>query len=57
MPQIKPPRRLKVCHTCGHWIHKYKGMCERLGQGVGKFWHCEDWQETAAKPGTKPAKP
>ncbi len=49
MPQIMPPRPLKVCHTCRHWIYKYKGLCERLGQGVGKFWHCEDWTEAAPK--------
>ncbi len=53
MPQINLPRPLKVCHTCRHWIYKYKGLCERLGQGVGKFWHCEDWQEAAAGNPTK----
>ncbi len=42
-------RPLKVCQTCRHWIYKYKGLCERLNQGVGKFWHCEDWTAGAAK--------
>ena len=57
MPQIDPPRPLKVCHTCRHWIYKYKGLCERLGQGVGKFWFCEDWTESKGKPQAKTGKP
>ncbi len=40
--------RLKVCCTCAHWSYKYKGFCHRLGQGVGKFWMCEDWSPVAA---------
>ncbi len=54
MPQINLHHPLKVCHTCRHWIYKYKGLCERLGQGVGKFWHCEEWSAAAPeKPGAK----
>ncbi len=51
MTQINPKRPLKVCHTCRHWIYRYKGLCERLGQGVGKFWYCEDWTEAGTKTG------
>ncbi len=51
MSQIIKNRPLKVCHTCRHWIYKFKGLCERTNQGVGKFWYCEDWTET---PGGKP---
>jgi len=36
-------RPLKVCSTCRDWTYKYKGLCTRLNQGVGKFWRCEDW--------------
>ena len=36
-------RPLKVCSTCRYWSYKYKGLCSRLNQGVGKFWSCEDW--------------
>jgi hypothetical protein len=36
-------RPLKVCHTCRYWSYRYKGLCLRLEQGVGKFWTCEDW--------------
>ena len=36
-------RPLKVCSTCRYWSYKYKGLCSRLNQGVGKFWICEDW--------------
>lgn len=58
MPPINPPRPLKVCHTCRHWIYQYKGLCERLGQGVGKFWFCEEWAETpAGNPGPQAANP
>jgi hypothetical protein len=57
MTQITDPNRpLKVCHTCRHWLYRYKGLCERLGQGVGKFWHCEDWVAPAGK-ATKPGNP
>ncbi len=41
------PRPLKVCSTCHHWSYKYKGLCSRLNQGVGKFWACEAWQAAA----------
>jgi hypothetical protein len=41
------PRPLKVCSTCRHWSHKYKGLCSRLNQGVGKFWACAEWLATA----------
>lgn len=41
-------RPLKVCHTCGHWIYTFKGLCQRQGQGVGKFWFCKDWTEAPA---------
>ncbi len=51
MTQINPNRPLKVCHTCRHWIYRYKGLCQRLGQGVGKFWYCEEWAEAAKNPG------
>ncbi len=50
MTQQEPTRSLKVCHTCRHWVHKYKGLCVRLDQGVGKFWFCQDWQETDGAP-------
>jgi len=36
-------RPLKVCSTCCHWSYKYKGLCSRLNQGVGRFWTCQDW--------------
>jgi hypothetical protein len=36
-------RPLKVCSTCRYWSYKYKGLCSRLNQGVGKFWACEEW--------------
>ncbi len=38
---------LKVCQTCHHWSYEFKGLCRRLGQGVGRFWTCEDWTEKA----------
>lgn len=50
-------RPLKVCHTCSHWIYQYKGLCERLGQGVGKFWFCEEWVPAAGHHGSKAGKP
>jgi hypothetical protein len=51
MTKQDQPRPLKVCHTCRHWVYQYKGLCQRLGQGVGKFWYCEEWTEA---PGDKP---
>jgi hypothetical protein len=36
-------RPLKVCSTCRYWVYRYKGLCTRVHQGVGKFWICEDW--------------
>jgi hypothetical protein len=36
-------RTLKVCSTCRHWSYRYKGLCARLNQGVGKFWSCAEW--------------
>jgi hypothetical protein len=41
---------LKVCSTCRHWSYKYKGLCSRLNQGVGKFWTCEEWQSASNLP-------
>ena len=51
-------RPLKVCSTCHFWVYRYKGLCTRLNQGVGKFWQCEDWvaaddRPLPATPGTK----
>jgi hypothetical protein len=43
-------RPLKVCSTCRHWTYKYKGLCTRLNQGVGKFWICSDWVAAEARP-------
>ncbi len=58
MTKLEQNRPLKVCHTCRHWTYKYKGLCERLGQGVGKFWYCEDWEEGArGNPDSKGGKP
>jgi len=57
MPEKDEKRPLKVCHTCRHWIYKYKGLCERLGQGVGKFWFCEEWVPAAGHHGSKAGKP
>lgn len=51
------PRPLKVCHTCDHWVYKYKGLCQRLGQGVGKFWYCEEWVPAAGHHEAKPGEP
>jgi len=42
-------RPLKVCYTCHHWVYRYKGLCTRLNQGVGKFWRCADWAATDAR--------
>lgn len=43
----KKERPLKICSTCRYWSTKYKGFCERLQQGVGKFHLCEGWQDTS----------
>ncbi len=43
MPAKKEERPLKVCSTCQHWTPKYKGFCDRLQQGAGKFHICEGW--------------
>jgi len=45
---LKTP--LKVCSTCRYWVYRYKGLCTRLNQGVGKFWICEDWTAADAHP-------
>ncbi len=39
---------LKVCSTCRHWTPRLKGFCDRLQQGVGKFYICEGWVDPAA---------
>jgi len=43
-------RPLKVCVTCRSWVYRYKGLCTRLNQGVGKFWSCEDWTAADDRP-------
>ncbi len=43
MTSQKGTSPLKVCYTCRSWTPKHKGVCLRVNQGVGKFWHCEDW--------------
>jgi len=48
MPVSLKARPLKVCSTCHHWVYRYKGLCTRLNQGVGKFWRCEDWDAAEA---------
>jgi hypothetical protein len=48
MPQINRPRPLKVCHPCRPLIYQDKGLGERLGQGVGEFWHCKAWSQASA---------
>jgi len=48
-------RPLKVCSTCRYWVYRYKGLCTRLNQGVGKFWICADW--VAAEDRALPAGP
>ena len=55
MPVNLQARPLKVCSTCHYWVYRYKGLCTRLNQGVGKFWLCEDW--AAAKDLLVPAAP
>ncbi len=47
-------RPLKVCSTCRHWTYKYKGLCTRLNQGVGKFWTCEEWAAVSGCPAPPP---
>jgi hypothetical protein len=41
-------KQMKVCCTCSFWSFKHKGFCQRLEQGAGKFWMCEDWNAAAA---------
>jgi len=55
MPVNLQARPLKVCSTCHYWVYRYKGLCTRLNQGVGKFWLCEDW--AAAKDHLVPTAP
>ncbi len=43
MATVHLKRPLKVCSTCRHWTKKYKGFCDRLQQGVGKFHICAGW--------------
>ena len=50
MSMLKTNRPLKVCHTYRYWSYRYKGLCLRLQQGVGRFWTCEDWAATPAEP-------
>jgi hypothetical protein len=47
MPTKKGERPLKVCHTCRYWSYRYKGFCQHLNQGVGRFWICEEWRGPA----------
>jgi len=53
MPVSLKAHPLKVCSTCHYWVYRYKGLCIRLNQGVGRFWRCEDW----AAAGDRPAAP
>jgi hypothetical protein len=55
MPVSLKAHPLKVCSTCRYWVYRYKGLCTRLNQGVGKFWGCEDW--AAADDHLAPATP
>lgn len=58
MPINLQGRPLKVCSTCRHWLYRYKGLCIRLNQGVGKFWSCADWRAAEDRPGAEtPASP
>jgi len=50
MPVSLKAHPLKVCSTCHYWVYRYKGLCTRLNQGVGKFWRCEDWTAAADRP-------
>ena len=43
MPVSLKAHPLKVCSTCHYWVYRYKGLCTRLNQGVGKFWLRENW--------------
>ena len=52
MPVSLKAHPLKVCSTCHHWVYRYKGLCTRLNQGVGKFWRCEDWAAAADRQAT-----
>ena len=58
MPENQGEPTLKVCLTCRYWSYKYKGLCERLNQGAGRFWICADWQAVGeletASPGEGP---
>jgi hypothetical protein len=51
MHEVRENSQLKVCCTCGYWSYQHKGFCQRLEQGAGKFWVCEDWSATAAAAG------
>jgi hypothetical protein len=46
LPESRP---LKVCATCRYWSYEFKGFCQRLGQGVGRFWICADWTPAEGK--------
>ena len=50
MPASLKAHSLKVCSTCHYWVYRYKGLCTRLNQGVGKFWLCEDWSAAGDHP-------
>jgi hypothetical protein len=50
MPVSLKTRPLKVCSTCHYWVYRYKGLCTRLNQGVGRFWLCEDWVAADDRP-------
>ena len=50
MPLNNPERPLKVCATCRFWSYQHKGFCQRLGQGVGRFWVCADWTAVSRAP-------
>lgn len=52
MPAPKEERPLKVCSTCCFWTPKYKGFCEQLQQGAGKFWICEGWSDAVEETDT-----
>ena len=45
---------LKVCGTCRFWSARHKGLCDRLGQGVGQFYICEDWTPGEDNPHPQP---
>jgi hypothetical protein len=54
MSHISLKRPLKVCSTCRHWTMKYKGFCDHLQQGVGKFHICAGWTEESGGRKTAP---